>query len=319
MQLSGFNLNHLVALDALLRERHVGRAAGRVGVTQSAMSHTLRTLREAMGDPLMVRMGNNMVLTPYAEQVRERLQRGLTDLESVLSGRAAFDPATITDSFTLSTLDGIAAMVSSSLWSELNTRAPEAGLRLAPLDPARLHQQLESGNVDVAAVPPIIDLSGLETEPLENESPTFREQSVVCRKGHPGVGKRLTLSRYCKLPHAVLSVTGEGPSFIDHVLAERGLSREVKVRVPYTLAMAELLASSDLLVTTITAMADFFLARWPLQKFPLPFEAPVGPLIMCWHPRYSADPAHRFFRDVIRRACLRSTSPEGPNRRYLRA
>ena len=85
MQLASLNLNHLVALDALFAERHVGRAAARMGVTQSAMSHTLRSLRELMSDPLLVRVGNAMVLTPAAEEAQVKLSRGLRDLESVVS------------------------------------------------------------------------------------------------------------------------------------------------------------------------------------------------------------------------------------------
>ena len=87
MSLAGLNLNLLVALDALLQERHVGRAARRVGVTQSAMSHTLRQLRTLLDDPVLVRSGNEMLPTPYAEQLHPRLVAGLGELNAVVSGR----------------------------------------------------------------------------------------------------------------------------------------------------------------------------------------------------------------------------------------
>jgi DNA-binding transcriptional LysR family regulator len=301
MRLAAFNLNHLVALDALLVERHVGRAAAKLGVTQSAMSHTLRTLRDAMGDPLLVRVGNTMVLTPYAEQARERLQRGLVELESVVSGRAAFDPAEITDTFTLTTIDGVAALLAAPLHRVLRERAPKASLRIRALDPDSLSAQLERGDTDVALLPPMLDLSGLDHEPIAS-APEFERSSVLCRADHPDVGDRITLARYCRLEHAVLTITGDGPSFIDHVLAQRNRARTVRVRTPYLFALADILACSDLINTAVAPLADMMCQRWPLKAVPLPLPIDPVPLLWCWHPRFAADPAHRFFREVLRAA-----------------
>ena len=105
LRLSTLNLNQLVALDALIVERHVGRAAQRMGVTQSAMSHTLRGLRTLLDDPLLVRVGNEMLPTPFAQQAAPRLRAGLGELEAVVSGRAAFDPSETSDTFTVALQD----------------------------------------------------------------------------------------------------------------------------------------------------------------------------------------------------------------------
>lgn len=301
MSLAAVNLNHLVALDALFRERSVGRAATRMGVTQSAMSHTLRSLRELTGDPLLVRVGNEMVLTPYAERVSEKLSRGLGDLEAVVSGRAGFDPSTITDTFTLATHDGTAAITSAPALAALRRRAPHAKFRIQPVT-ADLVEQLADGRVDLAMVPPVLSLEGVQTEDLPGSGTELDSMSVVYRKGHPGVGKKLTLARYCKLQHMMASLSGEGPSFIDHMLAQQGRSREVVVRVPYLLSIAEMLVNSDLVATTITALARFFCERWPLEMQPLPMEFAGGRMMLAWHPRFEADPSHLFFREVMREA-----------------
>lgn len=189
VSLAAVNLNHLVALDALLAERSVGRAAARLGITQSAMSHTLRSLRELTGDPLLVRTRNAMMLTPFAEQAKGRLQRGLSDLESVVSGRAAFDPSTIGDMFTLATHDGVAAMLAAPLRAELKRRAPSAKLRIQPAESSALTSSLESGDVDVLALPPVLDLDGLEHEQMP-DSPKLRSFSREVRSARQDLDPR---------------------------------------------------------------------------------------------------------------------------------
>ena len=302
MNLAAFNLNQLTSLHALLQEQSVGRAATLVGVTQSAMSHTLRTLRESFDDPLLVRVGNRMVLTPFAEGIRERLERGLGELELVLAGRAGFDPATVDTTFTLAADDGTASTLTPFLFAELGAQAPRARLRIRPLDAARLPRQLEDGQVDLAMVPNLIDLPNTVGEPAGAEGSPLTAMSVISRKEHPQIGKRLTLPRYCSLRHVMLSLSGEGPSFIDHLLAEQGRSREVAVRLPYLVALVETITRSDLIATVVTPLAQFFCERWPVQMHPVPLPISLDVMELRWHPRFEADPAHRFFRELVRRA-----------------
>lgn len=306
MRLSTLNLNQMVALDVLLAEGHVGRAASRMGVTQSAMSHTLKSLRQLLDDPLLVRVGNSMVLTPLAEEVKDRVRRGLAELESVVNGRTSFDPDSITDTFTLATNDGIASALSAPLFSELKRRAPRASLRIQLVDPEHPLEQLGSG-VDVSLLPPFANLSGVATESLE---PAGLE--VVCRADHPVIKKRVTLSQYCRIPHAMLTLDGEGPGVVDHLLAEHGRERRVEARVPYLISLAEILSSSDLLASVPSPIARFFCSLWPLKRLPLPIPLEPQPVFLCWHPRFEAEPAHRFFREVVRtatRALVRDGRP----------
>lgn len=302
MRLAGVNLNHLVALDALLAERSVGKAAARLGVTQSAMSHTLRSLRELTGDALLVRSGNSMVPTPFAEQAKERLQRGLSELESVVSGRAAFDPRTITGTFTLATFDGIAALLAAPLRTVLHERAPNAILRIQAIEAESMPRRLESGDIDLVALPPVMNFQGLCAQEIEHTSGRLSQFSVVCRRDHPEIERRLTLAQYCAIPHAMSTLSGRGPSFIDHQLAERGRSRRVGFQAPYLVALVEVVSTSELLLTLPTALAAFFCARWPLQMFPFPLDFEGSNLVLWWHPRFTDEPAHVFFRQVVQDA-----------------
>lgn len=297
MNLGELNLNHLVSLDALLRERHVGQAAIRMGVTQSAMSHTLRALRGMLDDPLLVRVGNTMQLTPYAEQAQVKLQRGLADLESVVSRRAAFDPAKVTGRFTVASHDGTAPEITTYLHTELRTLAPEATLRVMPIDERTLEDQLGDGDIDVAVIPPFVGHEGMHAIPTGTVG-----VSVVCRKGHPEVKKRMSLAKYASASHAVLSLSGDGTSMIDVLLKKKSMKRHVAVLTPYVLSLGEVLAKSDLIATVPTPLAEFLCERWPLVTYPFPLSDQRAGLLLCYHPRFEADPQHVFFRGLVRDA-----------------
>jgi len=304
--LSALNLNQLVALQRLLHECSVGRAARSMGVTQSAMSHTLRQLRELLDDPLLVRVGNDMVATPYALEILPRLQGALGELEAIVSGRAAFDPATITDTFTLGTSDGPAGIMAGRLYADLAARAPNARLRIAPMVIDTLVQELVDGTLDAAFMPSVVPIDGLSSVPLGKA--TF---SVVCRADHPRVKKRLTLAAYCDLPHVMVSITGEGPSFTDDLLAREGRERRIAVRVAHLIAVPGLLLESDMLHTNADPANRFLCQHWNLKSFPVPFEFPSpGDLLLVWHPRYDNEPASRFFREVVFQAAHTSAADQ---------
>ena len=295
--LAALNLNQLVALEAPLTECNVRRAATRMGVTQSAMSHTLRGLRELLGDPLLVRVGNTMVPTPHAEQITGSLRRGLTELESVVRGRAAFDPGQVRDEFTLACHDGIAGSFTAPLYRGLRAHAPHARLRIAPFDAQALGEQMLVGDVDTAIVPTELEFDGLVYEPGASTA-----HVAVMSKRHPRVRKRLSLAAYCETPHAMVTITGQGPGLVDQLLAPLGRTRTVAVRVPYLYALPELLASSVLIATLPIPVAAILCARWPLKALPLPVSNPRLPVLLCWHERTAADPAAQFFRERVREA-----------------
>ena len=122
--LHGIDLNLLAAFDALAEERNVTRAAARAGVTQSAMSHTLRRLRDLLGDPLLVRGGGGMVLTPRAEALRAPLRAALAELARVLDEPAQFDPATSTRGFRVVAPDLFDMLALPRLLPRLAAQAP---------------------------------------------------------------------------------------------------------------------------------------------------------------------------------------------------
>ncbi|TNE92830.1 MAG: LysR family transcriptional regulator [Deltaproteobacteria bacterium] len=291
--LRAINLNLLVALDALLDARSVGLAAQRVGVTQSAMSHTLRQLRELFDDPLLVRSGRAMVPTPRALALQPELRQALATLEGVVAHRGAFDPSRYAGTCTLATQDGVVAALAEALFRRFRAEAPLAELRIVR-PPEDLARALEDGRIDVATAPPIDIPSGLVQEPIAGTAPTW---SVVCCADHPL--EDLDVDGFCAYPHAMMSLSGEGPSFVDHVLASMGRERRIAVRIPYLLALPWILPGTDMLSVVVTPGAEQFVRRWPLKRFDCPLPMPTAPMTLLWHGRYEADPAHRWFRGLL--------------------
>lgn len=158
-QLASVDLNLVVAFDALARERSVTRAAQRVGVTQSAMSHALRRLRDLLGDELLVRGRSGMVLTPRADALVVPLRSGLVTLGRALSEPSEFDPAGARRAFCIASPDLFDVLVIPPLLERIGKEAPGVDIRVIPIDERRLPEQLETGEVDVA-ITPLIERTG---------------------------------------------------------------------------------------------------------------------------------------------------------------
>lgn len=304
MDLARVNANLLVALDLLLSEESVTRAAERHGVTASAMSHSLRALRELFDDPLLARTGTRMVPTPLAQQLRGPIRKALRDLERAVSGGLEFDPRRAQRGFVLLAPDFVSTFLLPGITRILLAEAPEVDVEVRPVrrrgallglvDAAALAE----GDVDLVIAALLTDVPGLHSEALYPER-------FVClvRAGHPTVGESLDLATYVATPQIVITISDERSStWVDEALAAQGLARQITVRTRFFLSAALLVAESDLLLT-----CPYQLARYCADRLPVRIVAPPLPLqgyqeFMVWHPRYDADPASRWLRDVVRRA-----------------
>jgi DNA-binding transcriptional LysR family regulator len=299
MDLNGVNLNLLMALDALMTERHVGRAARRVGVTQSAMSHNLRQLRELLEDRLLVRSGNQMMPTARAVALAPVLREGLRSLEQVLHTPDSPDPQTFTRTFTVSLQDTIAAGLLPPILERMRHEAPQARLKIMPPGGPELAELMARGELDAALFLPFEVPAGVSTGTALKAS----GWSAMVREDHPVLDSGLDLDAYCALPHAITTISDDTPSLVDHILADLGRSRFVALRVPYNLALPGALASTDLITTLPTPAVRMHEARWPVRGAPLPIEMPLSEVLLGWHERYDTDPAHRWFRELLMDGC----------------
>lgn len=317
--LAAIDLNLFVAFDALARERNVTRAAQRMGVTQSAMSHALRRLRQVLGDELLVRGSGGMVLTPRAEALSMPVQSGLTTLARALVATASFEPKTAQRGFRLATPDLFDVLVIPPLLDRLRREAPGVDLSVIALAERGLSVQLETGHVDLAVIaemelaadaPAALTPQGLVRRVLFTDH--FK---CLMRSNHPalrgarGKPRALSLDAYAELPHVMVSPSGEGPGVMEDALAKHGRKRRIVLRVPHFASALAIAAKSDLVLTAPSALAQ--LAKDDLAVVALPRELTVAShaVQMIWHERFTKDPAHEWLRERVA-ATARGTQPK---------
>ena len=293
-KLSAIDMNLLVVLEALLSERHVTRAATRVGLSQSATSHALTRLRELYRDPLLARSGSKMSLTPRAHALLPVVTRALGDLHATITGEPAFEPRTSQRVFRLCADDYTQAMLLPSLLAYLEQAAP--GVDLVIVQSPNPKALVEEGQVDLTFLVGAHSPTGLQSQKLF-------EEGFVCmvRKQHPSVKRSLTLSQYLALRHVVVAPAGGPGSVVDTELEKRGKQRRVALRVGSFLVAPLIASKSDLISTGPERLARRLATIHPLRVLPPPLPLPPFTFWLTWHARLENDPAHVWFRSVVAR------------------
>ncbi len=290
IDLSGIDLNLLLALHALLEERHVTRAAQRIGLSQSATSHALARLRELFADPLLVRSSQGMVLTPRAEQLIEPLRQTLAEIDRMLHP-PDFDPQLAQGTLRLAATDYATTVLLPAVLKRLSVEAPHLNLECHHWSDNTL-SELRSGSLDLALTGPRQpDLSEFNFHKLFVEDFT----SVV-RAGHPLTTSELTLDTYIAWSHALVTLTDSRAGYVDKVLAQHRVKRRIMLKLPHFLAAVTIVAQTDLVLTLPRRLATLFTNFADLQVLEPPIQLDRFDYILLWHFRQNADPLHLWIR-----------------------
>ena len=292
LKLSSVDMNLLVVLEALLAERQVTRAAVRVGLSQSATSHALARLRELYADPLLVRSGNSMNLTPRATALLPAITRSLSELRATLTGEPAFDPRTARRTFTLGTVDYGQLVLLPPLLAQLEREAPAVDIGI--VHGPNLIELLNAGDIDLALV-----VGGALPTPLRSQALLSDGFVCIVRKRHPITRGQLTLAKYLALRHVVVAPSGGPGSLVDTELAKRGKERRVALRVPDFLVAPWVVSESDFIHTGPERLARRLAKVHPIHVLAPPLPLPRFTLSQAWHARLDADPAHAWLRDTV--------------------
>jgi len=290
------DLNLLIALDVLLAEGSVARAARRLQLSASAMSRTLARLRETTGDPLLVRAGRGLVPTPRALELRERVAQLVQDAEAVLRPAEQIDLSQLQRTFTLRSRDGFMENFGAALIARLEQDAPQVRLRfMAKLD--KDSSLLRDGTVDLE-----IGVVGSSASPEVRSRILLRDRFVgVVRAGHALSHGAITPERYASARHVLVARRAQGVTTMDESLKALGLEREVTTIVGEFPAAMALARASDLVATVPERHVSA--QQHGLFSFALPFDTPPLVVSMLWHPRMDADAAHRWLRECVREVC----------------
>jgi DNA-binding transcriptional LysR family regulator len=270
IQLQRIDLNLLVLFDAVMAEVHVGRAATRLNLSASAVSHGLGRLRRLLNDPLFLRTPKGVVPTARAIELAEPIADILARARSVIATARPFDPATSTRRFIIGAIDGIATAVLPPLLAAVRRTAPGIDISLRQLRVGMAIAELEARNVDLAITPADAIPARFEARPLYEDNFV-----VVTRAGHP-FARRPTLANYCRMLHVVVSLGNDERTMLDGALAEKGLTRRVALFVPSFLQALTVVAESDLIAAVPRRLAIAEAKRFGLAIAGMPLRLPAS-------------------------------------------
>ncbi len=298
MNLASLDLDRLLVLHAVLEERSVTRAARRLHVTPSAVSNALAKLRETFDDPLVVRSGRELVLTPRADAIAPHLAEAVRAVGRAMEAGAAFDPARSTRAFTLACSDAEQIALVPGIAGAFARELPRASLRILSVEQLELSGGLASGSVDAAIAP------AHELAPGTHATELYREEAaLVLRRGHPRAGKKLTKAAFNALRHIDILLALGGGGIGHHVaedfFAQHGLVRDIAISVPSFAAAAAIAAETDWMAGMPLRLATKFARELPLVVVVSPLAPLTFRMQLVWHERTHTDPAATFFRELV--------------------
>lgn len=285
---SNLDARSLEVFVTVLRENSVSRAADTLGMSQSAVSHTLDRLRRALGDPLFVKSGRGIVPTRYALKTGPHVQQILDELRALPEG-PPFEPATASFTFTIAANDYQRDLLLPPLMRALSAKAPGIRLQVMPSGipgPDMLREDL----CDLIITPHAPDTSDILQKSL------LRDRMVIFYDATQRQPPR-DLAEYLQARHVdVLFGTGEHTG-LENTLQTRGLSRQIVVTVSNFSGLPEFLRGSGLLASAPSRMRHQLLRGFATA--PLPFDYREVNLLMVWHQRYHSDAGHRWLRNEL--------------------
>ncbi len=275
LNLSSVDLSLLPALDALLRRRHVTRAAEDVGLSQPAMSHVLARLRHALGDDLLVRGPSGLALTSRAEEIAPRVT-AILDAAKAIYRPPAFELSKVRRTLRLVGCDWHSVLFAPDLMNRLRERSP--GIELSIESYTRdTFNRLAEGVVDLVFFNTQTPLPQGAVSTIVGED----RYALVMRNGHPAARKKWTLADYAKWDSVVVSLTGDGMSDVDTRLARAGITRRVGLSTPHFMGCLAAVSATDMIATTSLLFAARHAATYGLivRKPPFPEGRFVNALI----------------------------------------
>lgn len=297
------DLNLLVYLDVLLRERNVTKAAAQLNITQPAMSNGLKRLRNLLNDPILVRTSEGMIPTERALAMQEQVRQILYSVEEMVQPAREFEAATTTRVFRIMASDYAASTLMPRLLEALKQQAPRVTLDIMTPSDISFHD-VENGKVDIA-------INRFDKLPQSFHQKALWDDNFSClvRRDHPLL-QDYTLENYLKAEHVWVSKTGFGVGvgmdphdvqklgWVDEALADLGHKRDIRVFTRnYHVAMY--LARQGLIATLPTRAASLYQNDNELTVKVPPFAIPPLALTMIWSPLLQHDAGHRWFRQLV--------------------
>lgn len=291
-----FDLNLLVIFEALVTESHVSRAANKVFLSQSAMSHALKRLREQLNDPILVRDEKGLRPTERAIAILPKVQKALNIIQQSLDNES-FDPKTSQRCFRIACTDYFETVVFPNWFSQLLQEAPNVRIEIEMIAEENISSQLEEGFIDIVA--------GLEQEQLGKThllSEAWLTEHYICLTGEHNktLPSQLSMKQYLELNHVMLAdVTGEKNSRLDSWLQQQGIQRSGIATSYNHLSAARIVTQTNSVMTLPYRMAYLFTQMLPLRMLRPPMGFPHINMTLIQHPAYQNDSAVNWLKNHL--------------------
>lgn len=293
MNLASLDLNLLVALDALLSEASVGRAAQRIGLSQPATSHALRRLREVLGDPLLVRVGARMELTPRAHALRTPLREALDRVRGLFVAER-FDPATSARRFALMMPDHVVDLVMPALVDRVTAQAPGVRLDVTPWRGPSDMSGEAARSLDLVIACTGDAFPGFHRQRLFSDT-----EALAVRRGHPLAVRLRRRETFRDARHVAVVGRGQFEDPVDTWLREKGVARRIALVVPSYLQALHTVAHTDLVAFVPRRLIEALAVPLSLSIVTPPLD-PGSYEEFMFHPtRAQVDPGSIWLRQLV--------------------
>ncbi|WP_233852218.1 LysR family transcriptional regulator [Paraburkholderia sp. HD33-4] len=301
LDLTRFDLNLLVVLEALWAERHVGRAAERLHLSQSATSHALSRLRTAFSDQLFIRHPRGIEPTPLAIELMPRVAAALESVRLVATPRGKFDPARLQATLSVAATDHAILTVVAPVLARIQAAAPGAVLKLRPADTESALRMLDTGDLDI-----VLGSGSFAQIPQRFDCRLVHQERFVgiARKGHPALVKRgrklyMELDDFTRLPHILVSPRGDPRGAVDDALEALGRTRKVNATCPSFLAVPFMVGASESIAVIAERVALRMRDTAQLSLFELPLALPGWEVLVVRARGRANEPAVQWITDMM--------------------
>lgn len=296
MHMNDLDLNLLIVMDAMLREHNVSKAAERIGLTQSAMSHALNRLRQYFDDPLFVKTGQAMEPTPKAIALQAVVVDVMGAVRQRILSEAHFDPATAKREFTLCVTDMGEIVFAPVILRLIRQLAPRCTIRTMQVTAEKIEGLLANGEADLA-----IGTYRMAPESLYKQRLFMHGFSTLVH-AKSKIKKRISLKEFEKTPQIVVTMSGRSSVAFDSVLEEKGIKRQIVMKTPHFLIVPLLIEQQpDLIATVPTELANVYSRHGVVRAVSPPLELPSYAISQYWHPLFHHEPSIIWLRDLIKK------------------
>jgi len=286
------DLNLFHVLDAIYTHGGVSAAARVLHLTQPAVTHALKRLRDHLGDPLFVRQGNRLLPTEKVRTMMPAVQAHLEGLHASVHAQPSFDPARLELAFTIGFRDILESIALPAVIARLEREAPHVRVASHRIVADDAERELRGGSLSLVVDRPLRAGPQIMRQHLAEETLV-----VLMRAGHP-LSSQLKLGDYLAAGHVTVSPLGEA-SALDVLLRQGGKFRHVRLVCQHYFSACEIASRTDLLMTVPRSYALHVSSMLPIAMLPLPVKLKAIPIMAYWHESTNGDPAHAWFRQCV--------------------